>query len=105
MAVYNHYCWVRLPHFDTVGWSVTVEAKIALNQQYKKCHYDDYQTSLQDTYLDENDLLEDDLIGKGTENVCVRLMKESYKDTSTLRFLDEDLNDRILKALEALNIA
>ena len=40
--MHNHFCWRRASKLDISGHSVYVEPGVALNQHYKKCHFDSY---------------------------------------------------------------
>ncbi|CAH1800304.1 unnamed protein product, partial [Owenia fusiformis] len=42
VVMHNHFCWVRTKGHDTNGHTVDVNVDLAMNQHYKKCHFDKY---------------------------------------------------------------
>ncbi len=78
VALQNQICWSRLPYYDTPSWYTVVEPNVAVNHQYKACHFDKYHKR---------------------QGVCARLMMQSYVDMAALKFYDKNLNDEIKRTL------
>ena len=82
ITLQNHYCWKRVKKYDKDSWTLEAPLDIAMNQHYKKCHFDSY------------------LRKPGT---CKNMMTEKYVDNKMLRFKDE-LSKRIEATLGKLRL-
>lgn len=82
IALQNHLCWKRVHKHDSVGWTVDVNKDIAMNQHYKKCHFDEFL---------------------GEIGVCQKTTSVSYLDRTMLRF-QQQLSQVMVTKLKELNL-
>ena len=76
--IHNHYCWRRSRRSDTPFGYITVDPSTALNQHYKKCHFNWDQ--------------------------CTEMMKEYTQDDVMLRYKDK-LEINVMKELKTLGLS
>ena len=70
-------------NLKSTTWNIEVPPKFAMNQHYKRCHFDKY---LKET------------------GACKKMMKEVYLDKAALKF-GSQLYDRVAKKLLDLDMA
>lgn len=83
VGLQNHLCWKKMPAFEnSTTWNVDVKKDLGMNHHYKKCHFD--------TFLER-------------DGVCHRIMMDSWKDHTMLRF-EKALAENVLKKLIELDV-